>query len=421
MQVKYVVAIALALILGVVIGYLPPALGPKPVTTVTQVLTQFNTVTSTVTTTVPMTIPVTITSGVTMFTTVTTTTQSLTTIMLHTTLPTTVITTVTVSWPRTVVDALGREVRFNEPPKRVVSTTPSITEYLFALGLGNRVVGVDRYSNWPPDVLKLVNQSKIAVVGGPWSLDMEKIVSLKPDLVLMCRGINPQETQFAPKLEEMGIKTLFLVCNAAKNQYDIFMDIRMLGRVFGVEQSAEVVVEGIQRKIDEVVGKLINVTKKPRVLQLAGPPSWGLWSAGGDTFIGWLIKTAGGINIASQYSGWPQLNYEYILSQNPEIIIVTVMGMDPKRVIEEISHTPLANTTAWKTGRVYVLTGEADDIISRPGPRIADALTMIAQIIHPEVFGEVQRNDVVKMSFVETQLSTLAIPIKTVGVEVAEV
>jgi iron complex transport system substrate-binding protein len=134
------------------------------------------------------------------------------------------------------------------------------------------------------------------------------------------------------------------------------------------------------------------------VLHLVGPPSWGLYSTGGDTFIHWLITTAGGINIASQYSGWPRLSYEYILSQDPEIIIIAVHDVDPKRIFEEIVQTPLTNTTAWKTGRVYVLLDEADDMISRPGPRIADALTLIAKVIHPEIFGEVQRPDVVKLS-----------------------
>jgi len=301
-------------------------------------------------------------------------------------------------------DALGREVRFSEIPKRVVSTLPSITELLFVLGLGDKVVGVDSYSSWPPEVLELEKQGKIAVVGGPWTLDVEKITSLEPDLVLMGKGVGPQVTQFAPKLEEKGIKTFFLISNAAKDQYDIFTDIRTLGKIFGVEQRAAEVIENIQQRINNVTSKLASVTKKPKVLQLAGPPSWGLYSAGGDTFIGWLITAAGGENIASKYRGWPKLSYEDILSNNPDVIVITVMNVDPKEVIEEISQTPLTNTTAWKGGRVYVLTGEADNMISRPGPRIADALEMIAQIIHPEVFGEVKRHDVVKITSLELEL-----------------
>jgi iron complex transport system substrate-binding protein len=312
-------------------------------------------------------------------------------------------------------DALGREVRLSEVPKRVVSTLPSITEFLFVLGLGDKVVGVDSYSNWPPEVLELVKQGKIAVVGGPWTLDVEKIASLKPDLVLMGKGVGPQMTQFAPKLEEKGIKTFFLISNTAKDQYDIFTDIRTLGKIFGVEQRAAEVIESIQQRINNATSKLASVTKKPKVLQLAGPPSWGLYSAGGDTFIGWLITTAGGENIASKYGGWPKLSYEDILSNNPEVIMVTVMNVDPKKVIEEISQTPLTNTIAWKSGRVYVLTGEADDLICRPGPRIADALEMIAQIIHPEIFGEVKRHDVVKMTSLGLELKGTSLLVSVVN------
>ena len=393
MQIKYAVVIAVVLVIGIAIGYTLPALGPKPTTTVVT----------------------------TMYTTATALAPMLTTVTQPMTLPTTVTTTVVTSWPRIVVDALGREVEFDKPPVRVVSAIPSITEHLFTLGLGDRVVGVDKYSNWPPEVLELVEQGKIVVVGEPWTLDVEKIASLKPDLVLMCRGVKPQETQFAPKLEEMSIKTFFLMCDAAKNQYDIYMDIRTLGKVFGVEQRAEVVIESIQQKIDSVTSRLVNVTKKPKVLQLVGPPSWGLWSAGGDTFISWLITTAGGTNIASQYSGWPRLSPEFILSQDPEIIIIATMNVDPKSLFEEVSQSFLTNTTAWRSGRVYVLTAEADDMISRPGPRIADALAMISQIIHPEVFGEVQRGDVVKMSSAELWLEAPAPLVKVVDMVVAEV
>jgi len=301
----------------------------------------------------------------------------------------------------TLTDALGREVRLDKAPRRVVSTMPGITEHLFALGLGDRVVGVDSYSNWPPEVLELISRGQIAVVGGPWTLDVEKIISLRPDLVLMSKGVGPQMKRDAPMLEENGVKTFFLISDVAKDHYDIFHDIMSLGKIFGVEEKAAEVVKGIKQKIDSVTDRLVDVTQRPKVLQLIGPPSWGLFSAGGDTFVGWLITTAKGENIASKYGGWPRLSYEEVLSSNPEVIIVTVMSMDPREVIKEISQTPLVDTIAWKSGRVYVLTGEADDLISRPGPRVGEALLMVAQIIHPEVFGEVQRHDVVKMTSIE--------------------
>lgn len=416
MELRTIVGVVLALVVGLAIGFIvSPAIHPPVSATVTATVTVRERETVTILTTAREVVTASVARTVTEYITLPITT--------YTTVRETAIVqqTVVKEWPRVIVDALGRKVEFEEPPKRVVSTIPSITEHLFVLGLGDRVVGVDSYSNWPPELLDLVNKGRIAVVGGPWTLDVEKIISLNPDLVLMCRGVRPQETQVAPKLEKVGIKTFFLICDAARNQYDIYTDIRTLGMIFDVEDRAEEVVNSIQQKINEIVSKLAGVDRKPRVLRLVGPPSWGLYSTGGDTFIHWLITTAGGINIASQYSGWPRLSYEYILAQDPEVIIVAVHDVDPKAVIEEMAQTPLVNTTAWRNNRVYVLVGEADDMSSRPGPRIAEALTMFAQIIHPEIFGETQREDIVKISFESIQIAMdLSFVVKTVTA-VAEV
>ena len=218
-----------------------------------------------------------------------------------------------------------------------------------------------------------------------------------------------------------GVQTCALPISASKNQYDIYTELRLLGQIFGVEDKAEKLIKEIQQKIDEIVTKLrqANVTKKPKVLQLYGPPSWGLWSTGGDTFIHWLIVTAGGTNIAAKYSGWVQLDYEYILSQDPEIIIITVMKADPKSIYEEVVKSPLVNTSAWKNGRVYLFTEEADDALCRPSWRIVVALDILAHVIHPEVFGEIHRADVIniatmKLEAVATSLPTIAVAAEAV-------
>ncbi|NAZ12989.1 MAG: ABC transporter substrate-binding protein [Desulfurococcales archaeon] len=311
-----------------------------------------------------------------------------------------IVTTVltTPQYPKTIVDALGREIRIDKEPMRIVSTMPSITEELFALGLGFKVVGVDSYSNYPPEVINLRKEGKIADVGGPWTLDLEKIISLRPDIVFLCRGVSVHESLYAPKLEERGLKTVFLLCDSAKDQYDIYRDLRLIASIFNRDDVAESLIKTIDKKINDVIEKLkTQNVSKPNVLILLGPPSWGLWSAGGNTFISWLITTAGGVNIASQYSGWPQLDYEYILSKNPEIIIITAHGINMSQLKKELEQTPLSKTKAWTDGKIYLLSGDANDMVLRPGPRIADALDMLSKIIHPEIFGELSRSDVQKI------------------------
>ncbi len=324
---------------------------------------------------------------------VTTTEYVTTTVTLREVVTTT--STAVMKYPLTVIDALGRSVTIEKPPERVVSTMPSITEILFALGLSDRVVGVDSYSNYPPEVLKLINESKIQVVGGPWTLNIEIIASLKPDLVLL--SVSPH-VKLLSKFNELGLKTVFLKSNTAQNSYDIYSDIMLVAKIFGVEERGQRLISLIDQKITNITLKLLNIKSKPKVLQLVGPPSWGLYSAGGNTFIGWLIETAGGSNIAKQYSGWPLLSYEYILSQNPDVIIISAMNIDPRKIYDEVVKSPLMNTTAWRNKAVYIVTGEANDMISRPGPRIAEALKILAHLIHPEVFGAIQRDDVINLA-----------------------
>lgn len=294
-----------------------------------------------------------------------------------------------------VIDALGREVVFDGVPKRVVSTMPSITEMLFALGLDDKVIGVTTYCNYPQKVLEAVKRGAVSTIGDPWNLDLEKITTLKPDVVLL--SISPH-ARLKEKFDELGLKVVFLKSNVAKDVYEVCADIRIIATIFNVMDRADRLIEDIEGKVREVTLKLVNAPK-PRVLCLIGPPSWGLFSAGGDTFVGWLISTAGGANVAGAYSGWPMLSLEFIVAKNPNVIIIAAHGLNATDIYKEIAaNVPdLMRTDAWRSGRVYLLMGEANDVLSRPGPRIANALTILAQLIHPEVFGELRRGDVVSV------------------------
>lgn len=297
-------------------------------------------------------------------------------------------TIVTLTAPISVIDALGRVVIFNEVPKRVVSLAPSITEILFALGLGDRVVGVTSYCNHPSQVLKLVEEGKITVIGGYWNPDVEKIIALRPDLVIGSAGTRPH-LAIKERLEEIEVNMLYVKGADASDDKEVFIDIAIIAKVFGVEDRAQELINDISSEINYVRKKLVehNITMQ-KVLVLLGPPAWGLWSAGGDTFLGWVISSAGGINIAQRFSGWPQLSYEYILAENPDVIIVTGMGTPPENILKDIEGTPLKETKAFKEGRVYIVDQEAGDILVRPGPRIGKAVKLMAQILYPGIFGK---------------------------------
>ncbi len=300
--------------------------------------------------------------------------------------------------PVKVIDALGRSVEFEKVPKRVVCLAPSITELVFALGLGRYVVGVDSFSNYPPIVLDLVKSGRIAVVGGYWNPDVEKIVALKPDLVLASAGV-PSHVALESKLRESGIKVVYLRADRARDLSDIVADIQLVAQIFHAEDNATKLVKKIVTEIQSIANALKshNATKV-RVLVLLSPPSYGLWTTGGGTFIDYLVTVAGGRNVFGDKHGWVQASPEDIVARNPQVIIVTAMGVNAttaRQIIEDLLKIPgISEVEAAKKGRIYVLTGEADDMLTRPGPRISKAVLLLAKILHPEIFGEPQRSDV---------------------------
>lgn len=406
MESRIIIWIIVALIIGIVVGYSTHMALSKPLTTtITETITSYSTLTTSVEkpTTITSTSVATITTQVTVVTSTTTTVPVVTT----KTVPVTITKTITVTPHRiTVVDALGRIVEFRETPKRVISLAPSITEILWVLGLGDYVVGVDKYSNYPQEVVERVKEGKITIIGGYWNPDIEKIAGLKPDLVLASAGTQPH-VRLLDKFNELGLNVVYLKASASRNIYDIYSDIRLVATIFGVEDRADELIKSIEEKIDYVRSKLVEANASSvKVLVLLGPPSWGLWTTGGGTFMDYVITSAGGINVASKYSGWVQLSYEDILAADPDVIIITVMGLDPNKVLAEVASTPLNETKAFRTGNVYVFTGEADDMLCRPGPRVGDAILLVAKVLHPDIFGEVAREDVVKLGLQKSMIET---------------
>ncbi|MEM2444795.1 MAG: ABC transporter substrate-binding protein [Sulfolobales archaeon] len=315
-------------------------------------------------------------------------------------LSSTLLTTSTgaVSETLVVVDSLGRYVKVSNV-SRVVSLAPSITEVLFALGLEGSLVGVDDFSNYPPKLLELINAGKIKYVGGWWSPDIEKVVSLRPSLVIADGGVYRQ-VALEGKFKELGVDVVYLKGSGCRDVDDVINDIKLVGMLLNATNKANELSNTIKGKVGAVSEKVSSVmSSKPKVLFLAGPPSEGLYSAGGNTYVSYLIEVSGGINIVRDLMGWPLLSYEKILTENPDLIIVTLMGpsTDINKLREEISKTPLADVKAYKKGNIYVVSGEAGDILVRPGPRVYAAVEFLSQILHPELFGGVSRGDVIKV------------------------
>ncbi|MBN2186542.1 MAG: ABC transporter substrate-binding protein [Dehalococcoidia bacterium] len=285
----------------------------------------------------------------------------------------------TISAPsRTTIDDLERTVNIESTPDRIVSLAPSNTEILFALGLGEKTVGVTEHCNYPPEALDKEN------VGGFSTPDIEKIIALQPDLVL-ASGRHAKEV--IPALEETGLTVLAL---EPKNMDGILEDIQMVGKVTGSEEEASRLVSQIENRIKAITDKTRDMEKKTRVFYVTWHDP--LYSAGSETVIQELIEKAGGINIFQDATGHKTADLELVIARNPEVIIACAgHGEATDKPFDWAKEEQrLGVTEARRNDRIYQIDA---DLVSRDGPRIVDALEWFACFIHPEVFSKPEGGD----------------------------
>jgi len=275
--------------------------------------------------------------------------------------------------PGTITDDDGREVYLESMPQRIVSHVPSITEILFALDLGDKVVGVSDYCNYPEEATEKPK------VGGYYTPSIEKIVELDPDLVLTDGHVAD-----IAQLEGLGIPFIVL---QPKDIDGLMSNIELLGEITGRQQKASELISDLEERIDAVAA-IVENAPRPRVFHVydATDPTKP-WTAGPGSFVDALISLAGGENVAAQAQGpWIQFSMEELVNSDPEIIVVDAMMGTAVISPEEIKRiTTWQGITAVKEDRIGVVDG---DLVSRPGPRIVQGLEEMAKIIHPELFGD---------------------------------
>jgi len=255
-------------------------------------------------------------------------------------------------------------------PHRVVSLAPSVTETLFALGLGNRLVGVTTYCDYPAEA------QKIAKIGGFMSPSLEAIVAQRPDFVIGVSGAT--DPVKAREMERLGLKvTLISLASVG----DILTSIKSIARLMGSSQAGEELARKITRQFEQVKKRVAGAPRRSTLLAVGLRP---LVAVGGRNFIDELITLAGGQNIAGNAAqSWLNLPDEYVVAKAPEVIIEA--GMGSERGASGKSWADLKSIPAVKERRIYAY--ESDKIL-RPGPRIGEGVEEIARLIHPECFAE---------------------------------
>ncbi len=270
-----------------------------------------------------------------------------------------------------VRDEIGRELILPAEARRIVSLAPNITEILFALELGGRIVGATSYCNYPEQA------KRIPRVGGFTDVSLETIVSLAPDLVLATADGNRKET--VEQIERMGLP-VFVV--NPKNLEGILATVRRIGRITGREAQARTLTSQFACRV-EAVSKRVAGRPRPTVFFQVGLDP--IVTVGRNTFIDELIGIAGGASISSgDRTRYPRYSIEEVLARKPDIIVISTM---------ERAKDPSAVAKIWRRwGEIPAVANERiypldPDLIARPSPRIIDAVEILARMFHPDAEG----------------------------------
>lgn len=269
-----------------------------------------------------------------------------------------------------VTDDRGVEVAFDTVPETVVSLQPSNTEILFALGVGDKIVGATDYDTYPPEALEIERVSDSVV------FNSERILELNPDVVI---AYTIGEEEAVKVLEDAGVKVF--VVQSATSFEDVYGDIEQLATVMGVKDKGEQLNKEIKAKIADVQAKVADVTTPKNVYYEVSPlPS--IYTTAGDTFQQEILDAAKVNNIFGDQKGWIQVSEEDIIAKNPEVILTTTNYIEDA-VGEILGRNGWNTIQAVQNKQVFLLDA---DTLSRPGPRIGEAVELVAKAIYPELF-----------------------------------
>ncbi len=277
------------------------------------------------------------------------------------------------SQQKTLKDDLGFPYIMTSPPQRIISLAPNITEILFALDLGEKVVGVTRYCDYPEEALEKEK------VGGMIDSKLEKIIALNPDLIIGFRG-NP--LRILKRLRSLHLP--LFVLEMGTNLETVFLLIKKIGTITQKEKKAETLIQSLRKRYDKIQSSLQNVQHEPKVFfSLHG---MGLWTCGKESFLNDLLRKAKGVNIAGNIPRrWLHYNREHLIHEDPEVIIILSKSQKEfSRAKEWIKNKAyLGGVRAVLTDRIYFLD---ENLAARPGPRLLEALEELAHILHPQFF-----------------------------------
>mgnify|MGYP000893316637 CR=1 FL=1 len=273
------------------------------------------------------------------------------------------------SYPLVLTDSFGREVNIPKQPETIVSLSPSSTEILFALGLGDKVIGVTDACDYPEEALA------IEKMGGYQGVNVEGIVAAKPDLII-ADSLTTKEV--VEQLASLGLPVLAI---RATTLEEMLGHIELIGKAANVTAAAEELTAALRGRLAAVSDRIKDIPDSERPLVFYEVWHDALMSAGPNTFISDAIVKAGGRNMAADAStDWPMIDLELLLTKNPEVVLI---GHDAQGPADVKARSNWQTVAAVINDQVYSVN---PDLFSRPGPRLVDAVEEMAKLLYPDLF-----------------------------------
>jgi iron complex transport system substrate-binding protein len=281
------------------------------------------------------------------------------------------------AFPVTIKDAADHELTIEEEPEKIVSLIPSNTEIAFELGLDDKIVGVSDFDNYPPEAAE---KEKI----GGMELNVEKIISLSPDLVLAHGSVMGSATDALQQVRDAGIKVL--VIQDAKSFEEVYSTIEMIGKASGADEQAEVTIQRMKDDLQAVKEKAAEVSeeeKKSVFVEVSPSPE--IFTSGSNTFMDEMLTLINADNAAAEQEGWVKMNEEAIIALNPDVILTTYGYYTDNSKDLVLSREGWEDVSAIKNERVYDVHS---DLVTRTGPRLVQGVEELAKAVYPDLFNE---------------------------------
>ena len=275
-----------------------------------------------------------------------------------------------VSGAKLLVDQLGRKVSIPDQPKRVIALAPSITEIIYAIDQGHRLVGVTRFSDYPSQAESLPK------VGSYIQLDLERIVALQPDLCIAVKDGNPQDIAF--RIESLQIP---LYAVDPRNVEAVMETILEIGNLLNAQKKANTLSNCMKQRIQKITQLTKNVQKRPHVFfQIGISP---IVSVGTNTFIHELIGLSGGINLTQGSVPYPRYSKEQVISMSPDVFIITSMARQAIFNNVKKEWQKWQSIPAVRNNRIHLVDS---NLFDRASPRLVDGLELLLKLIHPSIW-----------------------------------